>query len=663
LEEFGNEDEEFSQRNAVAKFLAKAREQVHTRSQLAKRQLDLEDIVVEEAIPDIGSLGARIGQIMEPRRPLKPIRKERKKIVGQNLSTVKDVTLLVNIVRAFDIPIRVETSSRRNALAVSSSGNINTQQPSGYNATTAEIKSMVRPFIEIMFQGHFLQTSVAEGAWPNWNEDLIIPFKAPNNDYSTDNLQKIKDKIYVNLFDEVIIDMIADERLRSTNVHQRIEKRWLGSIEIPFSTVYFNSKVDGFLEVGTPTMLLGYKSSREQTGQLAASLKKERTLIQMFVTIEPQLQPAPPMPEKFETSEEDLLVHNAQIWLTELRSKYPKREYKAMVSDLDGKKVFLTRFIHPQKPPNELVLDAEIPDIQKMKLLTRFVSLIPYIADSVHFPDLCDIWTSSGQFLQMLAGDEEEHAVLLCNYFLWLGINAYLVLGNGIPEGSTAYVYTMVGSTQTLWNASSGESYNISNVHCPFQQVACLINEINVYANIQADELPAKISFNIANTKQWKAFFSKAYPYPGLASIQTDQPNYFPIDTQYAINLQDKLERTLRDKLMEWRSSQITKFNRYCTQAFKNLLNNMESHLIVGNAVADFRTDLEQVLSSHQVTGFPLQMPYTDTPTIVERVLSTGVHKSEDSNIEFALAVHIHPYPNGVLAVWIYIGRLSRKTT
>ena len=46
----------------------------------AKRQVDLEDIVTEEAIPDLGSLGARIGQIMEPRRPLRPMRKERKKI-------------------------------------------------------------------------------------------------------------------------------------------------------------------------------------------------------------------------------------------------------------------------------------------------------------------------------------------------------------------------------------------------------------------------------------------------------------------------------------------------------------------------------------------------------------------------------------------------------
>lgn len=40
----------------------------------------------------------------------------------------------------------------------------------------------------------------------------------------------------------------------------------------------------------------------------------------------------------------------------------------------------------------------------------------------------------SQQFLDLLAGDEEEHAVLLCNYFLSLGKKAWLMMGNAIPE-------------------------------------------------------------------------------------------------------------------------------------------------------------------------------------------------------------------------------------
>ena len=34
-----------------------------------------------------------------------------------------------------------------------------------------------------------------------------------------------------------------DERERETAIHQRLEKKWLGNIKIPFSTIYLNGKV------------------------------------------------------------------------------------------------------------------------------------------------------------------------------------------------------------------------------------------------------------------------------------------------------------------------------------------------------------------------------------------------------------------------------------
>lgn len=35
----------------------------------------------------------------------------------------------------------------------------------------------------------------------------------------------------------------------------------------------------------------------------------------------------------------------------------------------------------------------------------------------------------------MLGGDEEEHALLLCNYFLFYGFKAWVLLGHAVPEG------------------------------------------------------------------------------------------------------------------------------------------------------------------------------------------------------------------------------------
>lgn len=53
----------------------------------------------------ISILGLSLFKLAEPKRPLKPRRKERKKVTAQNLSD-GDIKLLVNIIRAYDIPVR-----------------------------------------------------------------------------------------------------------------------------------------------------------------------------------------------------------------------------------------------------------------------------------------------------------------------------------------------------------------------------------------------------------------------------------------------------------------------------------------------------------------------------------------------------------------------------
>lgn len=53
-------------------------------------------------------------------------------------------------------------------------------------------------------------------------------------------------------------------------------------------------------------------------------------------------------------------------------------------------------------------------------------------------------------------------------------------------------------------------------------------------------------------------------------------------------------------------------------------------------------------------------MPYTDVQSIIDAVYQTGIHSSEFPQTEFALAVYIHPYPNNVLSVWVYLVSLAR---
>ena len=125
--------------------------------------------------------------------------------------------------------------------------------------------------------------------------------------------------------------------------------------------------------------------------------------------------------------------------------------------------------------------------------------------------------------MEIGAGDEFEHAILLCCYFLYLGLDAYIVVGIGIPEGYTAYVMTRrkehrgvpsmpdlhasssrimtsinsvvslipkVNIPDTLtprmpcdwkfYNAVTGETFHTWDAHCPLKEVGCVFNNENV---------------------------------------------------------------------------------------------------------------------------------------------------------------------------------------
>ncbi|XP_031724303.1 coiled-coil and C2 domain-containing protein 2A isoform X1 [Anarrhichthys ocellatus] len=154
-----------SHRALVAKYLQKIRESVINRFVLAKHHFLLSDLVIEEEIPSIGILGMNLFKLAEPKRPLKPQRKERKKVTAQNLSD-GDIKLLVNIMRAFYIPVRRPQTNKPG------------QSQSAIQGSDWLISQVqVRPFVEVSFQRTVLQTTTADGPNPCWNEELQLPFR------------------------------------------------------------------------------------------------------------------------------------------------------------------------------------------------------------------------------------------------------------------------------------------------------------------------------------------------------------------------------------------------------------------------------------------------------------------------------------------------------
>lgn len=116
----------------------------------------------------------------------------------------------------------------------------------------------------------------------------------------------------------------------------------------------------------------------------------------------------------------------------------------------------------------------------------------------------------------------------------------------------------------------------------------------------------------------------------------------------------------LKEKIMDWRPRHLTRWNRHCTSTLRHFLPLLERSQ--GEDVEDeHRAELQKQLGDYRFSGFPLHMPYSEVKPLIEAVYSTGVHNTDVPNVEFALAVYIHPYPKNVLSVWIYVASLIRN--
>jgi len=335
---------------------------------------------------------------------------------------------------------------------------------------------------------------------------------------------------------------------------------------------------------------------------------------------------------------------------------------KVIVPTLNGEKMLVTRFITPQQPP---------PEITTITEAARFVSLIPFMEDWQLFAGNEDMWAFSNQFLELCAGDWEEHAVLLRNYFAFLDGNRfenYIVFGHGLPEGDTVYVLRRPSGEEdsdiTLWNASTGIEYARSDTRCALQSVSCVVSEDNIYINLQQQSRPINVKFDLQNKKNWRPFFDAKFPLPDDYSPSQPEILYIPTPTKDLEGLERQIMETLRSDLKEWRSKHYqTYLNTTVSRDLQKTLESLEGYKMGrdGYSEYDHLDALKKWTATYDFSGFPLNFTFTDVKAISYAIKDTNIHMNEDPNVKFAITVKCFGYSNGVISVWVYAAALVRK--
>ena len=152
-----------------------------------------------------------------------------------------------------------------------------------------------------------------------------------------------------------------------------------------------------------------------------------------------------------------------------------------------------------------------------------------------------------------------------------------------------------------------------------------------------------------------------------VTSLQPSAIHLTQTDHRAAKNLKEKIEKTLRDTIMNLRRKigLRTSLNFQGKSVLAKLLPGLEAARATSSQgrglTQDHLSELQRIMSSHKVCGFPLHFSYSDLDSITDAVKATGVHLDRDPKVEFSLAVHVEPYPGSVMSVWVYVASIVRR--
>jgi hypothetical protein len=215
-------------------------------------------------------------------------------------------------------------------------------------------RSRANSFVEVKFQEHTVHTTSLGGGTPLWKQSMSAPFRPPQNDYTPTNLLQVRDDVIFTLFDQEEEDDAHMGGFLEGESSERIEKRFLGVFQLPFSTLYREQRIEGLFRLQTPLFNFGYDHKQIKTNQRRAKVG-DRMFEQDELEVQAPLQVKVPwysftgignMIADFFTSTQAARANRVQKLREETTLFHPETrdefEYYASCEDASYVKVMLT---------------------------------------------------------------------------------------------------------------------------------------------------------------------------------------------------------------------------------------------------------------------------------------------------------------------------------